>query len=128
MKNKNETYQSAGGTNDKSFDVPMHQLLKRIVGVCTVDNGAVGILVVGCLGTEFATKEFVDLSGKAMQAVCDSENVWNRCFDSVSGTFDFSKDGGHFVTVFRIIDRGSSGDVDNGSSTKRHDGQCLCSK
>lgn len=106
----------------------MNQLLKRIVGVCTVDNGTVGILVVGCLGTEFATKEFVDLSGKAMQAEGDIGNVWNRRFDTVSGTFNFSKDGRHFVTVFRIIDRVSSGDVDDGSSTKRHDGQCLLSK
>lgn len=104
----------------------MNQLLKRIVRVRTVDNGTIGVFVVGGLGTEFAPKEFVDLSGRAMQARGNIGNVWNDSLDTVSRSFDFSIDGRHFVAIFRIIDRSSSGNVDNCSSANRHGELCLC--
>ena len=98
----------------------MHQFLKGIVGVGTVDNGTIGILVVCCLGTEFATKELVDLSWGAMQAHGNVGNILNLSFDTISRSLDFSIDRRHFVTVGRIINRSGSGDIDNCSSTNRH--------
>jgi len=121
-----KTYQSTGGANDKSFTVPMYQLLKRIVGVRTVDNSPVGFLVVGCLSPKFATKELVDLSRRSMQTQGDVGDIWNRGFDTISGPFDFTKDGRHFVAILRIVYRGSPGDVDDLSSTNRHDGKLCC--
>mmetsp|Transcript_16364 Transcript_16364/g.37884 ORF Transcript_16364/g.37884 Transcript_16364/m.37884 type:complete len:283 (+) Transcript_16364:438-1286(+) len=59
--------QTTCGANHKSFDISMHQLLKRIICMSTIDDGAIGILVVGCLRTKFAPKELVYLSGSTMQ-------------------------------------------------------------
>mmetsp|Transcript_9745 Transcript_9745/g.21036 ORF Transcript_9745/g.21036 Transcript_9745/m.21036 type:complete len:273 (-) Transcript_9745:386-1204(-) len=115
--------QSTIGADDESFDVKMYQLLKHIVAVGAVNNGSVGLLVVGGLGTEFATKELGDFSRGTMQTQSDIRDVWNCSFDSVTGAFDLSKDGRHFVAVLRIINRVFPGNVDDGSSTKGHDGQ-----
>lgn len=118
------TYQFAVGAQDEALDVPVHHSLKRVVRVGAVDDGSVRLLRVRCLGPQLATEEFVDFAGLAVQACRDGGNVGNGGLDSVAGTFDFPIDGRHPVTVLRIIDRCSAGDVDDGSSANRHGGQC----
>lgn len=98
----------------------MNQFLEGIIGVSAVDNGTIGVLVVCCLGTEFATEELVDLSWGAMQTHGNLGNVLNLCFDTISGSLDLSIDRRHFVAVGWVINRSGSGDIDNCSSTNRH--------
>lgn len=98
----------------------MHESLERIIGMGTIDDGTVGLLRVRCLCSQLATEELVHLTRITMQTLSDGRNVGNGGLNPVAGTLDFSKDGWHPVTVFRIIDGRRAGDVDDTSSTNRH--------
>ena len=127
-KSKNKkTYQTTGWTQNECFDVTMHQFLKCIIGVWTVHNSTVGFFIVGGLCTKFTTKKLIHLTRRSVQTISNFRNIWNSSFNTISGPFNFTKNCRHLVTIFWIIHWIISRDVDNGSSTMRHDGnQIIC--
>jgi hypothetical protein len=112
--------ETAVGAKHKELDVAMNQILKSIVGMGSIDDRTVSLLVVSSLSSELATKKLVDFTSSPVKAKTDIGNIRNRSLDTIPRTFNLSKDGRHLVTIFRIVNGVGTRDVDNGSSSDRH--------
>jgi hypothetical protein len=121
----NLTYQATVRAQNKGLNVTMNQLLKCIVRMRSIDDGTVRIFIVRGLGTQFTTEKLIDFAGRTMQAQGYIRNVVDNRFDTISRSFNLSIDGWHFVTIFRIIDRCHSSDINDGSFRKRHGDTCF---
>lgn len=117
--------ETAIGTQDEFFNISMDQILQDSIGVCTIDNGTVGIGSVPCLCPEFRTKEFVHFAGLTVQTECHIRNVRDGCLNAIARSFNLTENGWHLVTVLRVVDGGQTRNVDDGSSTMRHSRQLL---
>mmetsp|Transcript_19777 Transcript_19777/g.56824 ORF Transcript_19777/g.56824 Transcript_19777/m.56824 type:complete len:422 (-) Transcript_19777:397-1662(-) len=116
--------QAALGTQDEDVDVLLDGVLQDLVVVRAVDDGPVGVGVVGRLGAELGAEKFVHLPRLAVEGQADLRDVGDDGLDAVTAALDLAEDAGHLVAVLGIVDGGRPGDVDDGS-WRRHG---CCSK
>ena len=111
---------ATNGAEYKFFHVTVHQFLQHTVGMGPIDNGAVRVGIVARLRTELGTKVLAHLARSAVQRQGHIANVGQGRLDAVTGTFNFSKDCGHFVAILGIVDRSRARNVDDLSAAVHH--------
>mmetsp|Transcript_4392 Transcript_4392/g.9835 ORF Transcript_4392/g.9835 Transcript_4392/m.9835 type:complete len:312 (+) Transcript_4392:412-1347(+) len=95
-------------TKHKQLNVLMHHLLQHLIRVRSVHHRTIRLGIVRRLSAQFASEEFVHLSGITVEREAHVGDVGNDGFDAISLAFDFPVDGWHFVAIFGIIYGGGS--------------------
>mmetsp|Transcript_3808 Transcript_3808/g.6918 ORF Transcript_3808/g.6918 Transcript_3808/m.6918 type:complete len:312 (+) Transcript_3808:381-1316(+) len=97
--------QTALGAKHESLNVLVHQILQRLVGMMTIYNRLVRLGIVTGLRPQLTSKELVHFPRITVQTESHISNVGNDSFATITTSFLFTKDSGHFIAVFGIIDR-----------------------
>jgi hypothetical protein len=113
-------WKSAVWAKNELFNVTVHQILKRPVGVCTIYDGFVRLCVIAGQRTKFRSEKLVHFPRRSVETIPNIGNVWNNCLDAIARPFNFAKHRRHFVTVFWVVHRRCPGNVDDLSATIDH--------